>query len=105
MYLVDCKTPKQIMQAISFVIPVYNEEGNVATLFHEITEVCIAQRYTYEIIFIDDKSTDNTLAALKKLSQVKIIAFRKNFGQTQALDAGLKLAKYPIIVTQVISRK
>ncbi|GLR17578.1 glycosyltransferase family 2 protein [Portibacter lacus] len=88
-----------MQKSISIVIPVYNEEGNVATLFHEITEVCITQRYTYEIIFIDDKSKDNTLQELKKLSPAKIIAFRKNFGQTQALDAGLKLAKYPIIVT------
>ncbi|MCL4110074.1 UNVERIFIED_CONTAM: hypothetical protein GTU68_057304 [Idotea baltica] len=88
-----------MQESISVIIPVYNEERNVADLYNEIRNVCIKQNYNFEIIFIDDKSRDNTLDELKKLSKVKIIAFRKNFGQTQALDAGLKLAIHPIIVT------
>ena len=87
------------MTQISIVIPVFNEEDNVAPLFQEIKQVCQTEGYTYEVIFIDDRSNDDTLKELKNLSPVKVIAFRKNFGQTQAMDAGIKEAKYPLIVT------
>jgi len=53
----------------------------------------------YEIIFVNDGSEDNTLANLKKLSPIKIINFRKNFGQTAALDAGIKTSKGKYIAT------
>ncbi|WP_235297421.1 glycosyltransferase family 2 protein [Portibacter marinus] len=86
-------------ESISIIVPVYNEEANVQLLHHEIKTICEQNEYQYEIIFIDDKSTDQTLSELKKLHPVKILAFRKNFGQTQALDAGIKQAIYPIIVT------
>lgn len=86
-------------KSISVVVPAYNEEGNVAELHREILEVCQQIAYAYEIIFIDDASSDGTLSELKKLRPVKIIQFRKNFGQTQAFDAGIKMAKHDIIVT------
>ncbi|NNF33779.1 MAG: glycosyltransferase family 2 protein [Saprospiraceae bacterium] len=86
-------------KSISVVIPAYNEEGNVAELHREILDVCQRIAYEYEIIFIDDASSDGTSSELKKLSPVKIIQFRKNFGQTQAFDAGIKMAKHDLIVT------
>jgi glycosyltransferase involved in cell wall biosynthesis len=87
------------MHSISVIIPVYNEEDNVKTLFEEIVKVCATNNYQFEVIFIDDKSTDQTLKVLKTLRPAKILAFRKNFGQTQALDAGIKAAQNEIIVT------
>ena len=86
-------------KSISVVVPAFNEEGNVAELHREILAACQKVAYEYEIIFIDDNSTDGTLSELKKLNPIKIIRFRKNFGQTQAMDAGIKLAKHDIIVT------
>lgn len=87
------------MDKISFVIPVYNEEGNVAELHREIKEVCEANKYVYEIIFIDDGSTDCTGDICKKLFPVKYIRMRRNSGQTAAMDAGIKAAQYDYIVT------
>lgn len=84
---------------ISVVVPVFNEAENVAALHREIIKTCHENGYLFEIIFIDDGSTDNTYHCLKQLSPIKIIRFRKNFGQTAALDAGLKSAKFPYVVT------
>jgi len=85
--------------SISVVVPIYNEQGNVAELHREIVSVCEGQGYKYEIIFIDDGSTDNTFKIIKSLSPVVCIRFRKNFGQTAAMDAGIKKAQFPLIVT------
>lgn len=87
------------MYRISVVVPVYNEEGNVEELHREIKEVCEANNYTYEIIFVDDGSSDRTAELCKKLKPLKLIKFRKNFGQTAAMDAGIKEAQYDYIVT------
>ena len=91
----------QIMQPtqVSIVIPVYNEAENVDPLHKEVLEVCEKEGYTYEIIFIDDGSTDATISQIKTLSPVKLIRLRKNFGQTAAMDAGIKAAQYPLIIT------
>ena len=87
------------MQSISIVVPVYNEEGNVKELHKEILQVCREQNYDFEIIFIDDGSTDKTVEICKTLKPLKLIQFRKNFGQTAAMDAGIKAAKNYYIVT------
>ena len=84
---------------ISIVIPVFNEEDNVAALHEEVKNVCVKNNYTYEIILINDGSSDNTDACIKKLSPVKYIELRRNFGQTAAMDAGIKAAKYDYIIT------
>ena len=84
---------------ISIVIPVYNEEDNVKTLHQEIKSVCDANGYIYEIIFVDDGSTDKTKENIAKLHPVKYLQMRKNFGQTAALDAGIKAAQYDYIIT------
>ena len=84
---------------LSIVVPVFNEEGNIATLHKEIKTVCDSRHYTYEIIFVDDGSTDNTVAVCKMLTPLRLIRFRKNFGQTAAMDAGIKAAKGDLIIT------
>ena len=85
--------------SISVVVPVYNEEGNVANLHKEIKDVCESNGYTYEIIFINDGSTDGTDKICRTLRPLKYIRMRKNFGQTAAMDAGIKAAQYDYIVT------
>jgi glycosyltransferase involved in cell wall biosynthesis len=85
--------------AISIVIPIYNEEGNVAKLHQEIKDVCESEGYIYEIIMVDDGSTDQTIQMAENLSPITLISLRKNFGQTAAMDAGIKQAQYDYIVT------
>lgn len=84
---------------ISAVIPIYNEEKNVSELHRELLAVLEKIGQPFEIIFVNDGSTDRTLAELKKLRPAKIISFTKNFGQTAAFDAGFKAAKGEIIVS------
>ena len=87
------------MYSISVVVPVYNEEGNVEELHKEIKEVCEKNNYQYEIIFVNDGSSDRTDEICRKLHPVKYIRLRQNFGQTAAMDAGIKAAKNDYIVT------
>lgn len=87
------------MKRISVVVPVYNEEGNVEKLHEEIKAVCQKENYEYEIIFVDDGSSDRTVEIAKKLKPLKLICMRRNFGQTAAMDAGIKAAQYDYIVT------
>jgi glycosyltransferase involved in cell wall biosynthesis len=83
----------------SFIVPVYNEEGNVEKLHAEIVTVAEKLNKPYEVIFIDDGSTDQTLQKLKTLSPIKILILRKNSGQSAALDAGIKAARGEILIT------
>lgn len=87
------------MISISIVVPVYNEEGNVKKLHQEIKEVCIKSGYDYEIIFVNDGSSDKTDEMCKALEPIKYIRFRRNFGQTAAMDAGIKAATKEFIAT------
>ncbi len=87
------------MYKISVVVPVYNEEGNVRELHKEIMDVCERDGYEYEIIFINDGSKDKTDEICRTLKPLKYICMRRNFGQTAAMDAGIKAAKYDYIVT------
>jgi glycosyltransferase involved in cell wall biosynthesis len=87
----------------SIIVPVYNEEDNIEPLFNEIKDVLDAIGEDCEIIFIDDGSSDNSfnniLEINKRNSNVRIIKFRKNFGQTAAMDAGFKSSKGEIIIS------
>ena len=87
------------MYQVSVVVPVYNEEGNVCNLYKEIKEVCENEKYKYEIIFLNDGSSDRTDEICRGLRPLKYICLRRNFGQTAAMDAGIKAAKYDYIVT------
>lgn len=84
---------------ISAVIPVYNEEGSVAKLHEEIVKALSELNVPYEIIFVDDGSDDGTFQKLQELQPIKIVRFRTNFGQTAALDAGIKAARGEYVVT------
>ena len=84
---------------ISIVIPVFNEEENVVELHTEIRNLCKREGYDYEIIFVDDGSRDKTVQKCKSLKPLKLIEFRGNFGQTAAMDAGIKTASKDFIIT------
>jgi glycosyltransferase involved in cell wall biosynthesis len=84
---------------ISVVVPLYNEEGNAKELHKRIVEALEPLGKTFEIIFIDDGSTDGTAKNCEGLTPLKLIKFRKNYGQTAGFDAGIKAAKGDIIIT------
>lgn len=88
-----------MQKQISIVVPVYNEEGNVEALHKEIKEMCEKAGYDYEIIFINDGSSDQTDEICRGLKPLKYIQFRKNFGQTAAMDAGIKASTKEFIAT------
>jgi len=84
---------------ISVVVPVYNEEGNVAELHKKIVNACKSLDKSWEVIFVDDGSTDKTVTICEKLTPLTLIEFRKNFGQTAAFDAGFKQSRGEIVIT------
>ena len=88
---------------ISVVIPLYNEEKSLEELYKRITLSLQPLSDSFELIFIDDGSTDNSFSVLKDLykrdNRVKAICFRKNFGKSAALSTGFKEAQGEIIVT------
>jgi len=84
---------------LSVVVPLYNEEENVSLLHERIVSACRNIGKSFEVIFIDDGSMDRTLEKCRSLSPLRLIEFRRNFGQTAAFDAGFKHASGSIIVT------
>jgi glycosyltransferase involved in cell wall biosynthesis len=79
---------------LSLVIPVYNEEQNLPVLDHAIHKALELYPYDWEVIYIDDGSRDDSLKVLKELTMkdslhLRIISFRRNFGQTAAISAGI----------------
>jgi glycosyltransferase involved in cell wall biosynthesis len=83
----------------SIVIPVYNEAGILTELDSEIRTVMNKISQKYEVIYVNDESTDGSLEELKKLKNVKILSFNRNYGQATALDAGFKAAQGEIIIS------
>ncbi|MDW8096491.1 MAG: glycosyltransferase family 2 protein [Aquificaceae bacterium] len=88
---------------LSVVIPAYNEEGNIPILYSKLKEALQKLGKDYEVIFVDDGSTDATWEKLLEISKkdesVKLIRFRKNYGQTAAMYAGFQHACGNVIVT------
>jgi len=86
----------------SIIVPVMNEEGNVEFLSEKIIAI-LGNNISFEIIFIDDGSTDNTLSIIKKLhknnQQIKYLSFSRNFGHQFALKAGLDYAKGNCVIS------
>lgn len=87
---------------ISIIVPVYNEEENLAEFNREILEVLNTVKKEWEIIYINDGSIDNSEEILEDLAlknkKIKIINFRKNFGQTAAISAGINFSKGEVII-------
>ncbi len=88
---------------ISIVVPVYNEEESLQAFYDELNLRIPSFTKSYEVIFVDDGSTDDSLNILKKLAQkdknVKIFSLRKNSGKAEALTLGFQMAKGNAIVT------
>lgn len=88
---------------LSVVIPLYNEEENIEELHRKLSEALINLSISYEIIYVDDGSMDNTLKLLeeiqKKDSHVVVLSFRRNFGQTAAFAAGFDFARGDVVIT------
>lgn len=91
------------MNCISIVVPIYNEVENIPRLYAALTPVLKGMNREYEILLVDDGSTDGSKEALARLIEtdehVKVIEFRNNFGQTAAMSAGLRHASGDIIIT------
>jgi len=92
----DRKNPE-----VSVVVPLLNERDNIGPLYEQITQV-LTDKYDYEIIFVDDGSSDDSFAVLARLQKqdvaLRVIRFRRNFGQTAALGAGFAHARGKIII-------
>ncbi len=88
---------------ISVVIPLLNEEESLQELYDWIANTMQSNQFLYEVIFIDDGSTDTSWDIINKLSQqysqVKGIRFQKNYGKSQALDAGFSIAQGDVVIT------
>ncbi len=88
---------------LSVVIPAYNEEENIPILYERLKGVLEGLQREYEIIFVDDGSMDRTWERLKDIAErdkrVKLIRFRKNYGQTAAMYAGFQHASGEVVVT------
>jgi len=88
---------------LSLVIPVYNEADNLSLLCQRIHAALASTNWTYEVVMIDDGSTDDSAQILRRLHaedpQLKVLRFRRNFGQTAALAAGFAYAHGEVIVS------
>ena len=92
----------KLEETVSVLIPIYNEEGNLSLLYDKLDLALKKTGRAYEIIFVDDGSSDGSLEILldirEKNSNIKIISFSRNFGQTAALSAGIDCSKGDIII-------
>jgi len=88
---------------VSVVIPLHNEEENIEELYHSLKSVMDSEGRDYELLFVDDGSTDRTLGLLEPFEQrdprVRLLRFRRNFGKAAAWAAGFDHAKGDVIVT------
>ena len=91
------------MLALSLIIPVYNEEQNLPLLMDAICNALVPLKKDWEVIFVDDGSSDGSLNVLENLvaqnsEHVRVVVFRRNFGQTAAIEAGIDHARGDTIV-------
>ena len=88
---------------LSIIVPVYNEQDNIPLLYESILNVSQTFEKSWELLFIDDGSQDGSLTVLQELAikdpaHVRVISFRRNFGQTAAIAAGIDHSNGDIIV-------
>ena len=88
---------------ISVVIPVLNEEQSLPILHQQLTEALTDSGYTYELIFVDDGSTDGSFEVMQELQAqdelLRVVRFRRNYGQTAAFAAGFDRARGDVVIT------
>ena len=88
---------------VSVVVPLFNEEESLKELYERIARVLTNEGYSFEIIFVDDGSRDNSLEVLKSLrdrdKRVKIISFMRNYGKSAALAEGFRVARGDYVIT------
>lgn len=93
----------RMIPELSIIVPIRNESPNIAPLYDELTETLTRYGRSYEIIVIDDGSTDDSFAQLAALQaadpRLRVIRFRRNFGQTAAFAAGFAYARGRLVVT------
>src|SRR5262249_35548721 len=96
-------TPVMSSPSTSVVLPVMNEQDNLEPLHARLTATFKQLDRSYEIIYVDDGSTDGSWATLRRLAagdtHVRAMRLRRNFGQTAALAAGFAHARFPLVVT------
>jgi len=94
---------KSSFKKISIVIPLYNEEESIIPLSHELRKALSRLNTSYEVILIDDGSTDSSLQKLKEIAKndnrFSYLSFRKNYGKSAALHVGFKAATGDVVVT------
>ncbi|HEY6007398.1 MAG TPA: glycosyltransferase family 2 protein [Geobacteraceae bacterium] len=87
---------------LSIVVPLYNEEENIAPLYAQLSAALTASGLDFEMIFVDDGSVDRSFPLLRELAEkdrrVKVLRFRRNFGQTAAMAAGFDAAAGRVVV-------
>lgn len=88
---------------LSIVVPLYNEDESLPELVEWIDRVCTEHNYHYEVIMVDDGSTDNSWEVVTQLSQqyatIKGIRFQRNYGKSAALNEGFKASKGNVVIT------
>ena len=88
---------------VSLVVPIYNEEASVDELYRRTIDTLEADGVSFELIFVDDGSSDGTFAVLERLHgadpRVRVVRFKRNFGQHPAMHAGVVRCRGDIIVT------
>jgi len=86
---------------LSIIIPVYNEEGNIAELYEKLCSILSVLNETYEIIFVDDGSIDNTFREIKAIqdNNIRIVRFQRNYGKAAALSCGFKKSRGDFVIT------
>src|SRR5206468_4149422 len=95
--------PASDRKPLSVALPVLNEQDNLEPLHARLVDALEPMAREYEVIYVDDGSTDGSWEALRKIAardrRVRLVRLRRNFGQTPALAAGFAHSRYPIMVT------
>lgn len=91
-------------ETVSIIVPFYNEEGNILPLVERVHQALAALPYPWEMVLVDDGSTDVTLSRLREAverfgNHIHVVALQRNFGQTAAMQAGIDHARGSLLVT------